>query len=154
MISRDEKRVASCCPGSSKCLKTIRKELDLAGKTVAVVGASADRTKFGNKAVRAFHDAGWMVFPIHPVLKRVEGLPAYREPRRPARDLARPGELLRTSENRPRVARPSARGKASASSGSIPARNRPQLLARAEELGLNVIQACSILGAGRHPGAY
>ena len=49
----------------------------LAAKTVAVVGASADRRKFGNKAVRAFRDAGWIVYPIHPVLKQVEGLPAF-----------------------------------------------------------------------------
>ena len=49
----------------------------MAGKTVAVVGASADRSKFGNKAVRAFRDAGWTVFPIHPTLKEVEGLMAY-----------------------------------------------------------------------------
>ena len=47
-------------------------------KTVAVVGASADRTKFGNKAVRAFHDAGWTVFPIHPVLSKWRACPLMR----------------------------------------------------------------------------
>lgn len=49
----------------------------MAGKTVAVVGASGDRSKFGNKAVRAFRDAGWTVFPIHPTLHDVEGIAAY-----------------------------------------------------------------------------
>ncbi len=49
----------------------------MTGNTVAVVGASVDRSKFGNKAVRAFRDAGWTVFPIHPSLKEVEGITAY-----------------------------------------------------------------------------
>ena len=45
--------------------------------TVAIIGASDDRSKFGNKAVRAFRDQGWEVFPIHPTLTAVEGIPAY-----------------------------------------------------------------------------
>ena len=49
----------------------------MAGQTVAVVGASADRTKFGNKAVRAFRDAGWIVYPVHPTLPDVEAIKAY-----------------------------------------------------------------------------
>ena len=35
-------------------------------KTVAVVGASANRRKFGNKALRAFREAGYRVIPINP----------------------------------------------------------------------------------------
>lgn len=46
-------------------------------RTIAVVGASNDRSKFGNKAVRAFRDEGWKVFPVHPTLSEVEGIPAY-----------------------------------------------------------------------------
>jgi predicted CoA-binding protein len=34
-------------------------------KTIAVLGASRDRSKFGNKCVRAYHDAGWRVFPVN-----------------------------------------------------------------------------------------
>ncbi len=45
--------------------------------TVAIIGANDDRSKFGNKAVRAFRDQGWEVFPIHPTLTAVEGIPAY-----------------------------------------------------------------------------
>ena len=45
--------------------------------TVAIIGASADRSKYGNKAVRAFRDEGWDVFPINPGLNEVEGIPAY-----------------------------------------------------------------------------
>src|SRR5262249_60641594 len=52
-------------------------ERAVAEKTVAVVGASGDRAKYGNKAVRAFRDAGWTVFPIHPSLQQVEGMATY-----------------------------------------------------------------------------
>jgi len=45
--------------------------------TVAILGASDDRSKYGNKAVRAYCDQGWEVFPIHPSLTEVEGMPAY-----------------------------------------------------------------------------
>ena len=45
---------------------------------IAVVGASADRRKFGNKCVRAFQSAGWTVYPVHPTETTVEGLAVYR----------------------------------------------------------------------------
>ena len=45
--------------------------------TVAVLGASRDRNKYGNKSVRAHARAGWQVFPINPQAAEVEGLCAY-----------------------------------------------------------------------------
>ena len=48
-----------------------------AGKVVAVIGASADRQKFGNRAVRAFRRQGYTVVPINPHETEVEGLKAY-----------------------------------------------------------------------------
>src|SRR5271157_3620446 len=45
--------------------------------TIAVIGASNDRSKFGNKAVRAFRDEGWQVYPVNPGLEQVEGIPSY-----------------------------------------------------------------------------
>ena len=47
-------------------------------KVVAVIGASNDRQKFGNKAVRAFRHQGYDVIPINPHESAVEGLKAYR----------------------------------------------------------------------------
>ena len=35
-------------------------------KVVAVIGASSDRRKFGNRAVRAFRQQGYTVIPINP----------------------------------------------------------------------------------------
>lgn len=47
-------------------------------KTVAVIGASNDQGKFGNKAVRAFLQTGYKVFPVNPNETEVEGLPAFK----------------------------------------------------------------------------
>ena len=47
-------------------------------KTVAIVGASNDRRKFGNKAVRAFQQQGYTVHPVNPTQTEIEGLPAYK----------------------------------------------------------------------------
>ena len=46
-------------------------------KTVAVVGASNDRGKYGNKALRAYKAEGHHVIPINPNEREVEGIPAY-----------------------------------------------------------------------------
>ena len=45
--------------------------------TVAVLGASQDRRKFGNKAVRAYRDCGLTVLPVNPREATIEGLVAY-----------------------------------------------------------------------------
>src|SRR5262245_60245666 len=46
--------------------------------TVAIVGASTKRSKFGNKAVRAYARQGYDVYPIHPCADTIEGHTAYR----------------------------------------------------------------------------
>ena len=43
----------------------------------AVVGASNDRAKYGNKVLRAYKSKGWKVYPVNPREKEVEGLTAY-----------------------------------------------------------------------------
>ena len=55
--------------------------------TAVVLGASSNRSKFGNKAVRAFQKAGWTVIPVNPRESVIEGIPCAPElraaPRRP-----------------------------------------------------------------------
>ena len=46
-------------------------------KIVAVIGASSDRRKFGNKALRAFAHQGYTVVPINPHEREIEGHRAY-----------------------------------------------------------------------------
>ncbi|MEX0676169.1 MAG: CoA-binding protein [Pirellulales bacterium] len=45
--------------------------------TVAILGASADRSKFGNKSMRAHLRAGYDVYPVNPKGGEIEGLAAY-----------------------------------------------------------------------------
>lgn len=122
-------------------------------KTVAVIGASADRSKYGNKAVRAFRDAGWTVFPVHPTLEEVEGIKAY-----PSLDAVPVAELDQASFYVPAEVGigllDQAARKRPRELWLNPGSESPELLDRASELGLSVIQACSILGVGEDPGNY
>jgi predicted CoA-binding protein len=43
----------------------------------AVVGASLDRAKYGNKVLRCYAQHGLPVVGVHPKLTAVEGLPCY-----------------------------------------------------------------------------
>lgn len=49
----------------------------LAGDSFAVVGASANREKFGNKVLRAYLQAGRRVFPVNPTADEIEGRKSY-----------------------------------------------------------------------------
>ena len=49
----------------------------MSASSVAVIGASRDRRKYGNKAVRAYQETGFTVFPVHPTDSGIEGLKTY-----------------------------------------------------------------------------
>ena len=46
-------------------------------RTWAVVGASQDRTKFGNRILRSLRDSGYVVYPVNPKGGEIEGDKAY-----------------------------------------------------------------------------
>ena len=118
-------------------------------KTVAVIGASADRMKYGNKAVRAYKQQGYQVFPVNPKATELEGLPVFRSistvPVRPnlVSVYLPPGVLLKVL---PEIA-----AKGCDELWLNPGTESPEVLAEAERLGLNVVQACSIVGVGLSP---
>jgi predicted CoA-binding protein len=49
----------------------------LASSSFAVVGASIDRSKYGNKVLRCYQQHGKEVYPINARASEVEGLKAY-----------------------------------------------------------------------------
>jgi predicted CoA-binding protein len=54
-----------------------RIQVFLASEAFAVVGASTDRSKYGNKVLRCYQQHGKAVYPINPRAPEVEGLKAY-----------------------------------------------------------------------------
>jgi predicted CoA-binding protein len=52
-------------------------EAFLNSDSFAVVGASSDRSKYGNKVLRCYQQHGKEVYPINPKAPEVEGLKAY-----------------------------------------------------------------------------
>jgi predicted CoA-binding protein len=125
----------------------------MTSKTIAVVGASADRRKFGNKCVRAFLSAGWTVYPVHPSETSVEGLPVFRS----VADV--PAERLDVVSVylNPKVGLavlPSFTAKPIGEVWFNPGAESEELLAKAKELGLHAIPACSIVGYGMSPHTF
>lgn len=51
----------------------------LKGSSFAVVGASKDRSKFGNKVLRCYLQHNLTAYPVHPTADEVEGLAVYRD---------------------------------------------------------------------------
>ncbi|MCB9879628.1 MAG: CoA-binding protein [Planctomycetes bacterium] len=49
----------------------------LSSGAFAVVGASQDRAKYGNKVLRCYRQHGLQVVGVHPKLTEVEGVPCY-----------------------------------------------------------------------------
>src|SRR5262245_35648900 len=122
-------------------------------RTVAVIGASPERRKFGNKSVRAHAAAGFTVYPVTPNANEVEGLTAYRSV------IDVPVEKL----DRVTVYLPPAIGLkvlpeiAAKSPGEVwfnPGADAPEVLAEARRLGLNAIAACSIVDLGLSPRMF
>jgi len=121
-------------------------------KSIVIVGASTDRSKYGNKAVRAFRDGGWTVYPVNPKAGTIEGLDAYAD----VADV--PGPVDRVSMYVP----------AQVGVGLIdaiaekqptefflnPGAESPELVAAAAGKGLEPIQACSIVNIGLRPEMY
>ncbi len=118
--------------------------------SVAILGASTDRTKFGNKSVRAHLQQGYTVYPVNPKATEIEGLPAFKS-------LAEipPGKLDRISVYLPPhiglAVLPEIAARGCNELWLNPGSDSDELVAAAGKLGLNVVQACSIVDVGMSP---
>jgi len=119
--------------------------------TVAILGASADRSKFGNKAVRAFLARGFTVYPVNPKGGEVEGLAVYKSLTEIPPDV----KLDRISVYLPPAVGlktlPEIVKRGTSELWLNPGSESDELVAAAEQQGLNVIQACSIVAVGMSP---
>jgi predicted CoA-binding protein len=118
-------------------------------KVVAVIGASNNRRKFGNRALRAYQDQGYTVVPINPHEQEVEGLKSY------ASVLDVPGPIDMASFYVPpeigeEIIGEMAR-KQIAEVWLNPGAESDELIARARALSIKPIVACSIVALGRNP---
>jgi predicted CoA-binding protein len=121
-------------------------------RTVAVIGASSNRAKFGNKALRAFEKQGFRVIAINPNASEVEGHETY------ASVLDVPGPIDMATVYVPghvgvRVMEDLAK-KGVPEVWLNPGADEDAVVARARELGLKTVIACSIIGIGESPGRY
>ena len=118
--------------------------------TVAILGASADRTKFGNKSLRAHLQQGYDVYPVNPKGGHIEGLEVYRS----LADVP-VGHLDRISVYLPpHVGLAMLDEIAAKPCGELwlnPGSDSPELVRQAQARGLNTIQACSIVDVGLNP---
>ena len=121
-------------------------------KTVAVIGASSHRYKYGNKAVRAYISQGYNVLAINPNERQVEGLRTY------ASVLDVPGPIDMATLYVPghigvRVMDDIAK-KGIPEVWLNPGADDDEVVARAKALGVKVIQACSIMAIGESPTRF
>jgi predicted CoA-binding protein len=118
-------------------------------KTVAVIGASSDRRKFGNRALRAYIQQGFTVLAINPNEAEVEGLKTY------ASVLDVPGPIdMATFYVPPDVGEKVIDEVAKKGITEVwlnPGAESDALVERARALNIRPIQACSIIAIGENP---
>lgn len=121
-------------------------------RVVAVVGASRDRHKFVNKAVRAYANRGYEVIPINPRSDVIEGIPSYSSV------LDVPGKIdiatiyLQPSEGEQVVDEIVKKGISEV--WLNPGADSTPVVARAKKLGLAPKFGCSIVAIGEDPLFY
>lgn len=120
--------------------------------TVAILGASSDRSKYGNISLRAHQKLGYTVYPVNPKGGEIEGLAVYRSLSEVPRPLDRISVYVP-----PQVGLSLIDEIAAAKPEELwlnPGSESPELMAAAEARGLNVIIACSIVDLGTTPSAF
>jgi len=118
-------------------------------KVVAVIGASNDRRKFGNRAVRAYQQQGHTVVAINPHETEVEGLKAY------ASILDVPGTVdMASFYVQPEIGEQLIADVVAKGVREVwlnPGADSDEVIARAKALGIQPIVACSIVAIGQNP---
>ena len=119
-------------------------------KRIAVIGASNDRKKFGNKAVRAYKAQGHEVFPVNPNEETIEGLRAYKS----VSDIPGPIDIanIYLPPKRGIIVIEEVAKKGIKDVFLNPGTESTEIVEQGEKLGLNLMLACSIRAIGADPG--
>jgi hypothetical protein len=120
-------------------------------KVVAVIGASSDPGKFGNRALRAFRRQGYTVIPINPNEATVDGLKTYPS----VLDVPEPIDMA-TFYVPPEVGEKVILEVAKKRIPEVwlnPGAESDELIRMARSLQIEPIVACSILAIGENPYA-
>jgi len=121
--------------------------------SVAILGASTDRSKFGNKSVRAHLRQGYDVYPVNPKGGEIEGLTVYRTLADvPVERLSRISVYLPPAVTL--LALDDIAAKGCDELWINPGAESDEVLAKARELGLEPITACSIVDLGVSPHEF
>jgi len=121
-------------------------------KSIAIIGASADRRKYGNKAVRAFKQGGWSVFPVNAKADEIEGLRCYHSLSEVPDPVDRISLYVPPAIGKQLLAEIAE--KHPAEFFLNPGSEDEELVRKAEALGLKPIQACSIVNIGLRPDMF
>lgn len=122
------------------------------GKSVAIIGASSNPNKYGNIAVKAWRDQGFTVYPVNPSADEIEGLKCYPS----ILDIPDPVEyasMYLPPKHTYHVLDAIAR-KGVETLYLNPGTADDSVRDRVKELGINAIEACSIIAVGRSPMEY
>jgi len=117
---------------------------------VMVIGASTRTEKYGNRAVRAYLRQGHEVLPVHPSAERIEGVRAYGDVADVPGPVDRATLYLPPEKGIDVLASLAARGDVT-ELWVNPGAESPALIEQAKRLGLEPIQACSIVAIGESP---
>jgi predicted CoA-binding protein len=120
-------------------------------KTCAIVGDVHNAAKWANKSLRAHKIAGYRVVGVHPAGGEVEGVPVYSSLADVPEALNRISVYLRPSlvmEVLPAIAE-----KGCDELWLNPGTYTPEVVERAESLGLRAVRGCSIIDVGVSPSS-
>ena len=125
------------------------------GNNIAVIGASSNRDRYSNKAVRALLGAGYNVYPVHPKESEIEGLQVYTD----LKSIDGVIDLASVYLNPQLVLRSGPVGQLRDRSVKAvilnPGIQDPALIAELESSGITVLQECTIVnGLGRSPAEF
>jgi predicted CoA-binding protein len=118
-------------------------------KSIAIIGATNDRAAMSNKAVRAYRDQGYEVFPITDEAEEIEGIEAYESVLDVIPQIEIASFYVPTDEGR--VALQDCSQKGVVEVHFNPGSESDELIADAKSFNMKPVVGCSIRALGADP---